>query len=609
MLSEPAAIAATPNATEARAATKGERLPRGLLARRAAAFAVAGATMLLYALRGGGSYDVVTFEEYGLVIWWVLAIGFAIGVLPRARPSRAMLLLLAALAAYTGWTTLSLLWTQSAELTTVEIARSLDYLGLVTLLGSLLDRDTWRIAAAGFGSAALLVCVIALGTRLAPSVFGSDHVDAFLHADRLSAPFGYWNAVAAWGAMCTALALAWSVHDTSRVRRSVALALVPVAASATYITYSRAGLFGTGVALIAVIALSRNRITAVVHAAGAAAGTALVVVAIRGATQIARATGTHGAASVFGVLVFACVLGAATALLTRRVGVDRWRAPARLRRPLALVAALAVLVPGVALAPRAWHSFTRNATSTSASTTARLTTLSGTRYPVWKAAIKEFDAHPADGTGAGTFAFTWNQRSNTLEFVRDTHNIWLQNMSELGVPGLLLIVAVMTAGLGVAGSARVRARRGTSAGATAAALAVMLVYLVHATVDWMWESTAVTVLALGGVAIVGARLSGGRPQLRLPVRAALVAAAAAAALFQLPGILSTTDVRRSQAAERGEASTLRSNLLEAASRPSPGPRARTSRRHSCLKHRASCFRRRTRSRSRSHTSLRTTCIT
>ncbi len=46
---------------------------------------------------------------------------------------------------------------------------------------------------------------MAVGTRLAPSVFGVDHVDQALHSDRLSYPFGYWNAVAAWGAMCIAL--------------------------------------------------------------------------------------------------------------------------------------------------------------------------------------------------------------------------------------------------------------------------------------------------------------------------------------------------------------------------------------------------------------------
>ena len=43
------------------------------------AFAGTFGLVLLYALRGG-SYDIVVFEEYGLVIWWLLAIGVALPV-------------------------------------------------------------------------------------------------------------------------------------------------------------------------------------------------------------------------------------------------------------------------------------------------------------------------------------------------------------------------------------------------------------------------------------------------------------------------------------------------------------------------------------------------
>jgi hypothetical protein len=200
---------------------------------------------------------------------------------------------------------------------------------------------------------------------------------------------------------------------------------------------------------------------------------------------------------------------------------------------------------------RAWHSFTRTPTvAATADPTARLSSLSSSRYPVWKSAIKAFKAHPAGGTGAGTFEFWWNEHGTTGESVQDTHNIWLENMAELGLPGLLLIIAVAAAAIGLAVTARIRARRNATAGCAAAFAAVLLVYLLHATVDWMWESTAATVLPLVGIAVVGVRLSVRRLRLGLPARAALVAAAAAAAILQLPGMLSTTDIRNSQAAER-----------------------------------------------------------
>jgi len=522
---------------------------------QALSFLAAAGVVLIYALRGGGSYDLVSFEEQGLVIWWILAAGIALGLLPRRRPSRTALLLLGALAAYAGWIALSLLWTQSAELTTEELARALDYLGLVALALCVLDRDTWRPAAAGLGFGALVVCVIALGSRLAPAAFGTDEVAAFLHSSRLSYPFGYWNAIAACGAMCTTLGLAWSAHDPSRARRAVALALVPVAATMTYVTYSRAGAYGTGIGVIAVIALSRNRITTALHAVIAAAGAGLAIVAVRGAPQIVNATGTRGAGAVAGALVFAAALCAATAISTRLAGVDRSRVPPGVRRPLAVASALAVLAAGGAVGPRiasrAWHSFKRvPAGSTSTDPATRLTSLSGARYQIWRSAIKAFDAHPVGGTGAGTFEYWWNQHGTEGEFIRDAHNLWVENMAELGLPGLLLIVAVAASAVGVAVAARLRARRSASAGAAAAFAAVMIVYLVHATVDWMWESTAVTVLAFGGVAVIGARLSGRRVRLRLIARAGLVVVAATAAAVQLPGLMSSLDIRRSQAAQR-----------------------------------------------------------
>jgi O-antigen ligase len=247
---------------------------------------------------------------------------------------------------------------------------------------------------------------------------------------------------------------------------------------------------------------------------------------------------------------------------TAAAGADRLRVPSRLFRAFAAVTTLLVVIAGVAFGPhladRAWHSFikgpgprpTRAVRLAGANPTQRLSGLSGNRYPLWRAAAHEFQAHPLDGTGAGTFQFWWNQHATDTEFVRDTHNIWLQNMAELGVPGLLLIVLVTASVLGVGLSVRRRVGGNVSAGAATACLAAFAVYLVHASVDWMWQSTAVTVLALAAMAVLAARLSS-RP-VRLPIvgRAGCVLVALAAGAIQLPGILSTTAIRHSQAAER-----------------------------------------------------------
>ena len=330
------------------------------------------------------------------------------GVFPRQRPHALVTALLIALAGYAAWNAASLLWTQSTELTFQELTRALGYLGVCTLGALALDRHTWRWAAAGVAMGGLVVCVFAFGSRVAPAIFGHDHVDALAHVDRLAFPFGYWNTVAAWGAMCTALGLTWSAHDPSRMRRAVALALVPLSAGVTYMTYSRGGIGGTAFAAVLALALSRNRVTVVVHAAAAAAGAALVVLAIRAAPAIAHGTGQSGAGGVIGTLAFAAALCGTVAFFTRRLGLDRWRPPQRLRRPLAALALVVIALPAAAIGPRlvkhGWRSFTHRASTTVSSTTnttGRLTSLSGARYVVWKSALKDFDQHPADGTGAG----------------------------------------------------------------------------------------------------------------------------------------------------------------------------------------------------------------
>jgi tetratricopeptide (TPR) repeat protein len=64
----------------------------------------------------------------------------------------------------------------------------------------------------------------------------------------------------------------------------------------------------------------------------------------------------------------------------------------------------------------------------------------------------------------------------------------------------------------------------------------------------MWQSTAVTVLALAGVAAGAARLSAGSWSPRRSLRAALAIAAAVIGAVQIPGLVSTVELRRSQAA-------------------------------------------------------------
>lgn len=533
----------------------------GLVSARSIAFAVAAGVTVVYALRGG-TYDIVVRQESGVVAWWVLALGTATGVLPRARPPAPAFVVLGILGALTCLTAVSLKWTESDERTVYELARVVHHTGYFALAIALLDRNTWSAAAAGLATGAVGVCGIALCIRLAPDAFPADSVRASFGGNRLNQPLNYWNAVAAWGAMSTALALAWSAHVRQVAWRAAALTAVPVAVTVTYLTYSRAGAIGTALALVAVLAFSRNRFTALVHAIVAAGGAVVAILAVRAAPAIADAKGDEGAGKVIAALAIAAVACSVVAWLTSTAEADdRWRLP---RWPalgalvVGLVAfAVAAAITGPSLANRGWEAFRSQDGPTSTDPAARLTTLGGNRYNLWASALDSSRDQRWKGIGPGAWEFWWNRDARDPEFVRDAHSFYLEAFSELGWPGLVASIALVLALLGCGVMAAVATRRAGSAeaGAAAACAAACAVFLFHAGVDWMWESTAVAVLALGLAAAAAMALAEpfrwGRVASRgwrVGLRAALVVVALVAIAVQLPVLAGTSRTRASQEA-------------------------------------------------------------
>ena len=228
------------------------------------------ASGLTYAALRGGSYDVVVRGEQGLVLWWTLLLGLAFGLLPRRRPSRSTWVLLGALAALVLWTLLAFGWTESDERTSVELARIVAYAGLVVLVVGTLRSTSVGAAIAGAAVAGGVVCLLALASRLWPDAFPADRIAKAFSTTRLSYPFNYWNAVAAWGSMSTAMALAWSAHARHAAWRALALASVPVMVTVVYLTYSRAGAAGIAIGAVSAVVLARTRLVMLAHLAVAA---------------------------------------------------------------------------------------------------------------------------------------------------------------------------------------------------------------------------------------------------------------------------------------------------------------------------------------------------
>ena len=529
-----------------------------LIARQLTAFGAAAGLLVYLALRGGG-YDIVVRQQVALVIWLVIAAGFAAGVLTRNRLDRALLVPLLAAGALLVWMTLSLLWTESSERTTAEIARLLAYLGLITLTVTGLDRRTVRAAAAGIAAAAVGVTALALASRLFPGLVPSaGNLSQSFRIDRLSYPLDYWNAVGVWGAMTIAICLAWSSHAKLPLTRALSLAAVPIAAACIYLTYSRGAVLGVAIAVGGVLLFGRHRWTAFAHSLAAAAAAAVAILTIESQSEIADATGGGGGWLIAVILVVVGAACAAVALATHRFELDRRRMAPRTAR-YAVIGALALAVLGAGLAAgRAWDEF--NGQDRVTNDSGRLLSAGGNRSNLWGSALAAFEAHPLDGTGPGTFEFWWNRDARDPENVRNAHSIYLESLAEMGLPGFLFVIALLASLLAVAVRALRRVEDSGAAAAVIGLCAAYCVFLVTAGIDWMWQEPAVAALALGGIGVAIAAGSEREPRPlraagggRLGLRVAVTGAALIAAAVQVPGIVANQRLDASQdAAGAGE---------------------------------------------------------
>ena len=214
---------------------------------------------------------------------------------------------------------------------------------------------------------------------------------------------------------------------------------------------------------------------------------------------------------------------------------------------------MAVAVGGQGVISRAWHEFeTQNTAAVGSDPAVRLTTTGGTRKAVWDSALDAFDAHPWGGVGPGTFEFWWAHHATVRQFTRDAHSLYLEQLAELGVPGLLALLAFLGTVLWLALRTRWRARRSSDVAAATALCAVGVVFLVQAGIDWLWEETAVGVLGIGALAVAAAAGSERRAH-RLAWRGsrlALLAASILALLVLVPGLVSSAREGQSEAALR-----------------------------------------------------------
>jgi O-antigen ligase len=178
---------------------------------------------------------------------------------------------------------------------------------------------------------------------------------------------------------------------------------------------------------------------------------------------------------------------------------------------LALVAAAIVVTSAVATAS---HVFDR-------------TELVGENRPkYWRVAWKEYELNPIVGSGAGTYYAYWLRYREVESFTRVAHNLYLEELAELGPLALALVVGTLALPL-------LAAKPGVGSHVTAA-VAGYATFVLHVAVDWDWEQPGITLAGLlcGGAILVATRPERA-PGLSLRARALLASAAIACALLAL----------------------------------------------------------------------------
>jgi len=491
-----------------------------------------------------GGYFPVAWGWAALPFAWVAAAALVIRT--RIRLYRLEVIFLVGLVLLTAWVGLSILWSTDVSQSVLELERTLVYLAAALAAILAVDRTAVPGLVAGLAAGIAGICVYSLATRLFPVSRG----ETALALNRLQGTIGYWNGLAIFAAIGTVLAAVLAARTAWRPGRALAAAAVVVSTATLYFTFSRGGWLALGVGLTAAFAVDTRRLqlalTFVVVAPFAVAGVFLstrshTLTTLTGSPASAAHEGHRLALELLALALGASAAVAALAWLERRVR------PARGVRFAfrAAVAASVLAGAGIAFAHfggpvaavrDAYRSFERAPVQVAAgqSLDRRLFSLSSSgRIHLWTAAWGDFRAHPALGSGAGSFEPYWYRHRPDLQNVRDAHSLYLETLAELGLPGFLLLVTMLAAPL--AALRRERTHR------LAPALAAGYVaFLVHAGIDWDWELPAVTLVGLScGIGLLTlARGSGGR-ELRWPSRAVLAAVVllplAAFSLFALIG--------------------------------------------------------------------------
>lgn len=449
----------------------------------------------------------------------------------RVAVDRLSLVPAAALALLGLWQLVTLAWSPGPTEPVLEAERTLVYLALSLAAPLVVSRASVQWLLGGVAAGVAIVCYWALATKLAPGRFEE------FEPGRLAQPIGYSNATGMLAVVGLLVSAGFVAHGRVGVRCAAA-ATSPFLAATLALTFSRGpwiALVAGGVVLITLLPERTTRLILLLPSIVGTAGGALVILTnatlsrTEAAADAVRDEGPMLALLL--VLVSGGSAGAAAVLarLEPRL-MPSAAVVGRLRIALAATAAMAaafilVLVGNpVSAASRAYDGFTAPpaASGEGESLGDRLASASGNgRSDFWSVALREAEANPLLGGGAGSYERWWFRLRPTPFAARDAHSLYLESLAELGPVGLVLVLSALSPPL----IALVRERR-RPAPLLAAAAGAYAAFLLHAGVDWDWEIPALTGTAITvGFAVVIGTGDPARPTVEIPRVLALTAVA------------------------------------------------------------------------------------
>ena len=322
-------------------------------------------------------------------------------------------------------------WTESDERTSVELARERSHhAGLFVLARVRVRRRTMPAAVAGLAAGAVAIAALAVVSRLWPASFPVEGaIGATTPATGCSTRSTTGTRVGGMGAMAAALALAWGAHARavawrmrgarrrSRVRPR---GLPDLLALERVRPRTRRG----RVVLAAPAPAPRRSLSTLAAAGGVVPGDPRRPCQRGHRAGHRRRRARRGARGAWRSGCAACAAGR---LAPGAAGTDRrLRMPRRGARRVRGDAAVAIVVVGVALLPRAvsdaWDDFSNQsvATPADADDPARGSrNLRGGRAEQYESALRAYRVRPAERHGPGTFEFWWNRDAKGGGHLRD----------------------------------------------------------------------------------------------------------------------------------------------------------------------------------------------